>query len=500
MKSYRREDMHHFTVRYKTRHNVSSTVWSGQAKTVEQALFACQSIEDDDIAFVECIDIDGSKLSDSAIDKVNKEHFAKVDECDGGGAAGGDAGGAAAGGDAGAGAAASADAGDIAGEMAGTSTTDVLGKFEPSKGVMGANNFIVPAKAVVPLHRLEIGNGGSVRKKGKNGKPKKTPYEKGMKVVVSMFEDDGVESKHAEDYLNKTNLKKKVVFSHLKKLAKTVKSMDDVSAVEKKFSREKSAVASKLSSSRIKEAKQVCIDFGDFLKDVCKGNYKASWFTISMVVVGVLYILSPVDLIPDFIPGIGVIDDAFVIMVVYNAIKDEFEEWKASKKLLASEVNEDDIDMPTEPIGNEDKTGMWEYWESFPNDTSNDLHHYDFAKKMYIQELKAKLKACSSDLADVEQYDFASDDDVSFYIGFKKFFKNKQEAIAFALDRIHDYKLSSEDSVRTYEDNDAISIDGILEDLAAMQENAEKDIQSKGYASFVGPYNKVAWQCSVKKV
>jgi hypothetical protein len=74
--------------------------------------------------------------------------------------------------------------------MAGTSTADVLGTFDPKKGVMGVGNFMVPSKAKVPLHRWEVCNGGSKRKKDKKGRDKKYAYEKGMKVVVSMFEDD----------------------------------------------------------------------------------------------------------------------------------------------------------------------------------------------------------------------------------------------------------------------------------------------------------------------
>lgn len=107
------------------------------------------------------------------------------DGCAGAGcaAAGGDAGG----GDAGAAAGASpAAAGDTAAEMAGTSTADVLGTCKPGGGFMGKDNFYIPAKAKAPLHRWETANGGSKRKK--RGK---YPYEKGMKVVVSMFEQDG---------------------------------------------------------------------------------------------------------------------------------------------------------------------------------------------------------------------------------------------------------------------------------------------------------------------
>ena len=114
-----------------------------------------------------------------------------VSECDGGGAVGGDAGGATAG------AAPCGDVGDVAGEMAGTTSAEVLGTNEPGKGFFGAGNFYIPARAKHPLRRWECAYGGSKRKKGKNGKPMKTPYEKGMKVVVSMFEDERAE-KHTK--------------------------------------------------------------------------------------------------------------------------------------------------------------------------------------------------------------------------------------------------------------------------------------------------------------
>lgn len=67
------------------------------------------------------------------------------------------------------------------------------------------------------------------------------------------------------------------------------------------------------------------------MKDICTGNYKASWFTISLLAVAVVYVLSPIDLIPDVILGLGQIDDAIVIMWVFNALKDEFDNWKAKK-------------------------------------------------------------------------------------------------------------------------------------------------------------------------
>ena len=135
---------------------------------------------DSKVVKIKSITCDGNLIPEKIIDKLNASF---VDECDGA-AAGGDAGAAVGATDAGA-AAVDAQTGDTAAEMVGTTTTDVLGKCEPGKGYMGKDNFYIPARAQVPLHRWEAANGGSKRKK-----KGKYPYEKGMKVVVSMFEDE----------------------------------------------------------------------------------------------------------------------------------------------------------------------------------------------------------------------------------------------------------------------------------------------------------------------
>ncbi len=47
---------------------------------------------------------------------------------------------------------------------------------------------------------------------------------------------------------------------------------------------------------------------------------------------GLIYVVSPVDVIPDAIPVAGVLDDAVVIAWVIKAVRDEldaFREWEA---------------------------------------------------------------------------------------------------------------------------------------------------------------------------
>ena len=119
--------------------------------------------------------------------------------------------------------------------------------------------------------------------------------------------------------------------SKLKNISKAVKSMTDIERVNDDFERNKDTALSKLNDPKFKQQKNTLIEFGRFIKDVCTGKHKCSWFTITMIATALVYVLSPIDVIPDAIPIAGIIDDAYVIRLVYNVIKDEFDEWRSSR-------------------------------------------------------------------------------------------------------------------------------------------------------------------------
>ncbi len=55
-----------------------------------------------------------------------------------------------------------------------------------------------------------------------------------------------------------------------------------------------------------------------------------------LIVAGLLYFLSPLDIIPDFIFGIGIVDDALVLKYVLSAVNQEliaFEKWKKNSQI-----------------------------------------------------------------------------------------------------------------------------------------------------------------------
>ncbi len=69
------------------------------------------------------------------------------------------------------------------------------------------------------------------------------------------------------------------------------------------------------------------------LGDIFTGKYKKVPFgTIAAIVGTLLYVLSPVDLIPDFIPVIGYLDDAAVLAACLNFTRFDVEEYKKDKK------------------------------------------------------------------------------------------------------------------------------------------------------------------------
>jgi uncharacterized membrane protein YkvA (DUF1232 family) len=80
------------------------------------------------------------------------------------------------------------------------------------------------------------------------------------------------------------------------------------------------------------------IDDGKLLismvKDYWNKEYRAvPYWVIGATVSALLYVLSPVDLIPDFIPGVGYIDDAAVVSACLRMIRKDlarYREWKRS--------------------------------------------------------------------------------------------------------------------------------------------------------------------------
>lgn len=66
------------------------------------------------------------------------------------------------------------------------------------------------------------------------------------------------------------------------------------------------------------------------------GSYRGlSLRTLALTAAALLYVLSPVDLVPDFIPGIGLIDDMAVLALLLHALAQDlavFRVWEQARR------------------------------------------------------------------------------------------------------------------------------------------------------------------------
>ena len=64
------------------------------------------------------------------------------------------------------------------------------------------------------------------------------------------------------------------------------------------------------------------------ISDVIRGRYRLPYRTIAAVAFTLLYFVNPFDLIPDIIPVVGYIDDAFVLSLCLKFIGTDLEKYK----------------------------------------------------------------------------------------------------------------------------------------------------------------------------
>ena len=75
-----------------------------------------------------------------------------------------------------------------------------------------------------------------------------------------------------------------------------------------------------------------CKLFIALVKDYWHGKYRRiPYWTIAAIIVSLLYVLNPFDLIPDFIPVFGQIDDAAVVAACLLLVRQDLQKYKKWK-------------------------------------------------------------------------------------------------------------------------------------------------------------------------
>lgn len=79
--------------------------------------------------------------------------------------------------------------------------------------------------------------------------------------------------------------------------------------------------------------------FVRMLRSYQGGDYRRTpWKSLLLITAGIIYFVSPLDLIPDFIPVMGFMDDISVLLWIVNSVRGDVEKFKEWEETYAQPV------------------------------------------------------------------------------------------------------------------------------------------------------------------
>ena len=109
------------------------------------------------------------------------------------------------------------------------------------------------------------------------------------------------------------------------------KQVDALAKQKEKVSELIAGVGNKISSvgdnPRVKKLIEPVSVFIRMIKAHFSGAHKMTNSTLGLVLLALVYFVSPIDIIPDFLGFFGFADDLSVVLAIYAKVKDEIEDF-----------------------------------------------------------------------------------------------------------------------------------------------------------------------------
>ena len=91
---------------------------------------------------------------------------------------------------------------------------------------------------------------------------------------------------------------------------------------------------------------QDVVTFIPMVRAIFKKQYQMPWGTFLWMILCLVYFLSPIDFIPDFLPLLGIADDGAFVMLVLLRLHEDLSKFRAQQKkqeqIIEAEVIKDE--------------------------------------------------------------------------------------------------------------------------------------------------------------
>ena len=114
------------------------------------------------------------------------------------------------------------------------------------------------------------------------------------------------------------------------------------------------------SKEGLKAVKDEFLFICQYVRDIFTGQYREyNWLNLTVIIGAIVYVVSPTDLMPDFMPALGLIDDTAILLWATREFADELDRYRfflsrrsreqAAEELQRKALEVEDIDFEEIP-------------------------------------------------------------------------------------------------------------------------------------------------------